>query len=483
MAVPAAAPVIPPTPSVAASGLVDVSSTAAATQLVTITAMARVAELNNAAAGGEALMARIQTLQLDDDVTSSMEVGRFDGLATAIAGQVSAVAETTTQMLADMTTNAAEFGSVSRFGVPIADADIGGRITAALHPGDSHRSRLASQMVLPSHLTPAGPSDPVMACPDFPVPLALALLDSDPEWFLPGLGALPINKVALMRQNGAFIESYLAGMNHEMMRELLWREYPTDRRGTPFRRFWPRPDGSADIPPINTWSGPEALGKHLQQADALSVLLVRGDVIRRFPDVIVTAIPSGAPDAAGHHRPDPAQQPRPPIFVIRVDEATSAYAFNIPDVELTTPASAHAPGWFFVFAEHGFRIRFGFDEPEAPTPLNTWNNAGWPTELVPSGPATVPMARGHALAGAEFTPVPNLGEGQPKWNGDAADIARITLQRPVRVAIQAEILCTRKTRCNGRPRRRAVCRRRHPSRLRSRPAGVADRRGPRRLPP
>ena len=50
------------------------------------------------------------------------------------------------------------------------------------------------------------------------------------------------------------------------------------------------------------------------------------------------------------------------------------------------------------------------------------------------------MARGHALAGAEFTPVPNLGEGQPKWNGDAADIARITLQRPVRVAIQAEIL-------------------------------------------
>ena len=135
VAVPAAAPVIPPTPSVAASGLVDVSSTAAATQLVTITAMARVAELNNAAAGGEALMARIQTLQLDDDVTSSMEVGRFDGLATAIAGQVSAVAETTTQMLADMTTNAAEFGTVSRFGVPIADADIGGPGRRGAAPG------------------------------------------------------------------------------------------------------------------------------------------------------------------------------------------------------------------------------------------------------------------------------------------------------------------------------------------------------------
>ena len=27
-------------------------------------------------------------------------------------------------------------------------------------------------------------------------------------------------------------------MNHELARELLWREYPTDQRGTYSRQFW-----------------------------------------------------------------------------------------------------------------------------------------------------------------------------------------------------------------------------------------------------
>ena len=38
--------------------------------------------------------------------------------------------------------------------------------------------------------------------------------------------------------NNRFIEAYLVGLNHEMARELLWREYPTDQRGTYFSSFW-----------------------------------------------------------------------------------------------------------------------------------------------------------------------------------------------------------------------------------------------------
>ena len=30
----------------------------------------------------------------------------------------------------------------------------------------------------------------------------------------------------------------MVGLNHEMARELLWREYPTDQRGSYFRQFW-----------------------------------------------------------------------------------------------------------------------------------------------------------------------------------------------------------------------------------------------------
>jgi hypothetical protein len=441
--VPAGAPVIPDPPTVAAEGLTDVSSEAAARQLVAMTAMARVATINNVGEAGEALTARIDSLQLEGDLATAIEIGSVSAVATAIAGQVGTVSQLTSQVLTDMRNDDAAFGPVSVYGVPIIDAEIAGRVTAALQPGDSHHDRLASQTLLPARFAGAGPSDPVMACPDFPVPTALALLDADPEWLLPGLGALPSNKVALLRQNGPFVESYLVGINHEMMRELLWREYPTDRRGTTFTRFWPRPDGTADIPPINTWLDPAALGTRLTQAEGLSVLLVRGDVVRRYPGMVVTAVRSGPPDESGRHRPDPEQPPEAPIFVIKVDEATTAYAFAISNAELMTPASQQAPGWFFVFAEHGFRIRFGFDEPPEPgEPLHfsSWNQAAWPSDDGPQQPAFVPVARGHAIAGAQFGPPPNAEVDLPSWNRDAADIARITLQRPFRVAIQADVL-------------------------------------------
>ena len=32
----------------------------------------------------------------------------------------------------------------------------------------------------------------------------------------------------------------MVGLNHEFARELLWREYPTDQRGSTFRQFWDR---------------------------------------------------------------------------------------------------------------------------------------------------------------------------------------------------------------------------------------------------
>ena len=41
-----------------------------------------------------------------------------------------------------------------------------------------------------------------------------------------------------MLTNPPFIEAYMVGLNHEFARELLWREYPTDQRGPPFRQFW-----------------------------------------------------------------------------------------------------------------------------------------------------------------------------------------------------------------------------------------------------
>ncbi|MEG3630130.1 hypothetical protein [Streptomyces poriticola] len=440
--VPAGSRLVPATPPVDPAGSATVMSRAAAGQLMVISALADVASVNGVP-GGADLQARVGTVPLVAEVGGLIAAGDVGALAEAIAGNVGEVTVATGRVLSDMTEHRA-FGDVSEGGVPIAAGQIAGRVRDGLIPGASHWHRLASQISVHEQLAPAGPSDPVMACPRFPVPTALALLDADPEWFMPGLSGVPANRVALLRQNSAFIESYLVGINHEMMRELLWREYPTDRRGTPFTTFWPRLDEAPDIEPLHTWTGPAALGDRLLQDEALAVLLVRGDVLRRYPGTVVTAVRSGPPDAQGRHRPLEGTDSLVPSFVIQVDAQTHAYAFAIPEQELLTPASPEAPGWFFVFAENGYRMRFGFDAPpDPPAPprdLASWSDATWPAPDGSSHPTDVPVVRSHAIAGLPFGPPGGTTDDQPRWNRDAADIARITLQKPFRVAVQADLL-------------------------------------------
>ena len=99
----------------------------------------------------------------------------------------------------------------------------------------------------------------------------------------------------------------MAGVNHEFARELLWREYPTDCRGSPFRQFWdvssvqvPTPDLTAprarqlkDIKPLHEWAGLAA--RHARQSGIAAstgervVLVIRGDLLKRYPNTIIYA--------------------------------------------------------------------------------------------------------------------------------------------------------------------------------------------------
>ena len=54
----------------------------------------------------------------------------------------------------------------------------------------------------------------------------------------PNINLIPPNSITLVETNQRFIESYMVGLNHEFARKLLWREYPTDQRGSYFRQFW-----------------------------------------------------------------------------------------------------------------------------------------------------------------------------------------------------------------------------------------------------
>lgn len=78
----------------------------------------------------------------------------------------------------------------------------------------------------------------IMVHPTFDLPVYEYLVEQSKSYMFALLDDMPANTVGVFEVNRAAIESFLAGMNTEMARELLWREYPTDQRGSYFRRFW-----------------------------------------------------------------------------------------------------------------------------------------------------------------------------------------------------------------------------------------------------
>jgi hypothetical protein len=117
---------------------------------------------------------------------------------------------------------------------------------------------------------------PIMAHPVYQEPVYEHVLSLGKEFFLPNLHLIPDNSITLMETNQRFIESFMVGLNHEMGKELLWRGYPTDQRGSYFRQFWnvadiPLPDGMTeaefaelnnDIAQIHQWEKSNNLGEN-----------------------------------------------------------------------------------------------------------------------------------------------------------------------------------------------------------------------------
>jgi hypothetical protein len=89
-----------------------------------------------------------------------------------------------------------------------------------------------------SYLRPQRTLVTVMAHPVFGEPMYRPLRDLSAEFLAPNLALIPNNTISLMETNQPFIEAYMVGLNDEMGRELLWRQFPTDQRGSYFRQFW-----------------------------------------------------------------------------------------------------------------------------------------------------------------------------------------------------------------------------------------------------
>ncbi|ANB04417.1 hypothetical protein SAM40697_0455 [Streptomyces ambofaciens] len=263
------------------------------------------------------------------------------------------------------------------------------------------------------------PLRPIMTHPRFTVPIATELLSRWPEWALPGIESLPPDSVTLVETNPEFIAALLVGLNHEFNRELLWREFPTDQRGTPFARFWPSDD--ADVEEIALWPTDAPLGSRLHTGrEGDLALLVRGTLLSRFPGTSLVAV------AGVDGRLPPAFDGVAATPMV-LDESTVLYLFAGLDEE-----RARTEDWFFVFREPMQGTRFGFDTGPPPLAMENWSDLTWEGLGVD--------VRGSVVLDPAPTAPSPAPDGSAVWAADAADMARIAFQQPFQLAFRASRL-------------------------------------------
>ena len=355
------------------------------------------------------------------------------------------------------------------------------RLLEQLHPDFTIPRRLQQVIQIPDRIREAQVDPgfrPVMAYPEIDVPMYLPLSKLSTELFLPNIQLIPENSISLLEPNQKFIEAYMAGVNHEMSRELLWREYPTDQRGSIFRQFWdvsgcypgqPAPadvrERMRDIPPLHTWTPESELGTHNQRLllgdKAQLVLVIRGELLKRYPTAVIYAQRAEWQQTDGVNDPTkervltplsdaendnpPAAKVKTPLFEARIDPDIYFFGFDLTAEEARGGLTGtEPPGWFFVIKERPGEPRFGLDEPlDAQLPrLINWNDLSWNAIGTAAGRCivisqTLTFDVYDPNVDQENTPVP--ADAQARWDPgtNAAMLAYILNQVPVMVAVHA----------------------------------------------
>ncbi len=259
-------------------------------------------------------------------------------------------------------------------------------VAQELAPGETINRRVLDRIVFdggPLPEAPAGlaadgdtpdPLRPRFYEPVFTQPMSGPLLSRFAELVAPGADALPPDGIALMTGNAELIAAYLAGVNSEFGRELLWRGYPTGGRATWFRRFFDIRGTTAsardgDVLPIDQWGDKELRDVATGTASGDGVtLLVRAELLRRFPNTVVQAVP--AVHTASGRRPEGVGVNPTATGVLGDDLAVFTFPVDPDDLVGTADGAA---GYFFVFAEPPTQPRFG------PQGTPDWSRPGGPT--------------------------------------------------------------------------------------------------------
>jgi hypothetical protein len=323
----------------------------------------------------------------------------------------------------------------------IAPNELKTSILASLNPAATvaEAVTLGATLKTPNPLT-GDNLDPIMDAPDFPHPMYEALRDLSQDFFFPGLELVPDDTVELLQTNARFIESFMVGLNAEMGRELLWRNYPTDQRGTYFRQFWDTStagkDSQFDISPIHEWQNRQLGATAVGPGGDKLVLLIRGELLRRYPGTVIYAakamVLNGKRVPAIDHPLEAAGLPVDPplesypMFRGTLEPDVTFVGFNLTEQEVLAD-----DGWFFVLQQQPTEPRFGLDifrlDNGEPPELSTWNDLNW----------------SHLGSGQQFSHIEvrkfqlQAQDDRGTWARNSAHMAYITKQLPARIAIHA----------------------------------------------
>lgn len=147
----------------------------------------------------------------------------------------------------------------------------------------------------------ADPTGPVELAPDLDLPAWGFLRDNAPEWLLPGGGTIPADTVVVLTTNPAFVDTFLLGLNAQLIAELRFRNYPLIPGWTPVRTFWDRGNAATaavddDIVPIGTWPVDSVFGDDTHQTPSASsadlVVLFNTALFREYPGTLVYLVPA-----------------------------------------------------------------------------------------------------------------------------------------------------------------------------------------------
>ncbi|HTM25365.1 MAG TPA: hypothetical protein VL225_09240 [Vicinamibacterales bacterium] len=357
-------------------------------------------------------------------------------------------------------------------------------VLAAIDPAVTIPRRFASAVFLPDRIRNGMRDDFVeaMAYPRIDEPMFQPLAALGTELFLPNVGLIPQNSISLLETNQPFIESYMVGLNHEFARELLFREYPTDQRGSYFRQFWDvsgyrdnttqssdaRRESLYDIPKLHRWLSTSVLGDHDNRQPPDSppkdevVLSIRGELLKRYPTAVIYAHKAdwqrtdGAIDKSLIRQPieltgaeetnPPRDKVKTPLYEARVDPDITFFGFDLTVKEARGDPETDDAGWFFIIKERPGEPRFGFDIERGGAPINTWSDLSWEDVTtdhdylrVRAGMQTYQLTTPPSAAEGPEEMEQYLEDRQLVWDPDtnAGDVAYVLYQLPVLVAVHA----------------------------------------------